>query len=98
VLRTKQLEVLVVPDVFEVIDWHGIFNIRATSFEVGAYCCLPKSVYSKVTREFGTDSNSWSAGKPTRSRAAFLGNSASAVALMQSRQRWPGSGLRVLTT
>jgi hypothetical protein len=66
VLRTKQLEALVIPDVFEVIDWHGIFKIRATSFEVGAYCCLPKSVYSKVTREFGTDSNSWSDLAPAK--------------------------------
>lgn len=49
---TKQLEALVTPDVFEVIDWPGIFNIRATPLKEALENTFRHPVYSNVTLEF----------------------------------------------
>lgn len=49
---TKQLEALVTPDIFEVIDWPGIFNIRATPLREALETTFQHPVYSKVTLEF----------------------------------------------
>jgi hypothetical protein len=34
---TKQLEALVTPDIFEVIDWPGIFAVRPTPLKDALY-------------------------------------------------------------
>jgi len=49
---TKQLEALVTPDIFEVIDWPGIFNVRATPLKEALYATFRDPVYSKVVLEF----------------------------------------------
>jgi nucleoside-diphosphate-sugar epimerase len=49
---TKQLEALVTPDVFEVIDWPGIFNVRATPLKEALYSTFRDPVYSKVALDF----------------------------------------------
>jgi nucleoside-diphosphate-sugar epimerase len=49
---TKQLEALITPDIFEVIDWPGIFGVKATPLRTAlqqAYC---DPVYSKFVLEF----------------------------------------------
>ena len=50
---TKQLEALVTPDVFEVIDWPGIFGVTATPLtsRAGARRSSIPS-YSKIVLEF----------------------------------------------
>ncbi|MGB8028535.1 MAG: NAD-dependent epimerase/dehydratase family protein [Terracidiphilus sp.] len=49
---TKQLEALVTPDVFEVIDWPGIFSVRATPLKEALQTTFRHPVYSKVALEF----------------------------------------------
>jgi nucleoside-diphosphate-sugar epimerase len=48
----KQLEALVTPDVFEVIDWPGIFNVRATPLREALDATFNDPVYSKVELAF----------------------------------------------
>ncbi|MGO8796575.1 MAG: hypothetical protein ACLQLC_17270 [Candidatus Sulfotelmatobacter sp.] len=48
----KQLEALVTPDVFEVIDWPGIFNVRATPLKEALQKTFRHPVYSEVALEF----------------------------------------------
>ena len=49
---TKQLEALVTPDVFEVIDWPGIFNVRVTPLQQALQATFRDPTYSKVALEF----------------------------------------------
>ncbi len=49
---TRQLEALVTPDVFEVIDWPGIFNVRATPLRDALFTTFRDPVYSKVVLDF----------------------------------------------
>src|SRR5207248_10906045 len=48
----KQLEALVTPDVFEVIDWPSIFNVRATPLCEALNATFRDPTYSGVTLEF----------------------------------------------
>jgi nucleoside-diphosphate-sugar epimerase len=48
----RQLEALVTPDVFEVIDWPGIFGVRSTPLKEALYTTFRDPVYSQVTLEF----------------------------------------------
>ena len=48
----KQLEALVTPDLFEVIDWPGIFGIRATALQQALNVTFRDPVYSKVVLAF----------------------------------------------
>ena len=49
---TKQLEALVTPDVFEVIDWPGIFGVKATPLHRALEETFQHPVYSKIVLEF----------------------------------------------
>jgi nucleoside-diphosphate-sugar epimerase len=49
---TKQLAALVTPDVFEVIDWPGIFGVRATPLAEALRQTYQDPVYSNVVLEF----------------------------------------------
>ena len=49
---TTQLEALVVPDVFEVIDWPKIFGVRATPLAEALRQTFQDPIYSTVTLEF----------------------------------------------
>ncbi len=49
---TSQLEALVTPDVFEVIDWPGIFGVRATPLKEALEATFRDPVYSKVVLDF----------------------------------------------
>ncbi len=49
---TKQLEALVTPDVFDVIDWPGIFSVRSTSLESALEETFRHPVYSQVALTF----------------------------------------------
>jgi nucleoside-diphosphate-sugar epimerase len=49
---TRQLEALVTPDVFEVIDWPGIFSVTPTPLRKALEITFLDPVYSKVTLEF----------------------------------------------
>jgi nucleoside-diphosphate-sugar epimerase len=49
---TKQLEALVTPDVFEVIDWPGIFDVKATPLKVALAETYRHPVYSQIVLEF----------------------------------------------
>ncbi len=49
---TKQLEALVTPDVFEVIDWPGIFSVRPTPLREALETTFLDPVYSPVVLEF----------------------------------------------
>jgi nucleoside-diphosphate-sugar epimerase len=49
---TKQLEALVTPDEFEVIDWPGIFKVRSTPLDDALAETFQDPVYSKVTLQF----------------------------------------------
>ena len=49
---TEQLRALVTPDVFEVIDWPGIFGVRPTPLEKALDETFGHPVYSKVVLEF----------------------------------------------
>jgi nucleoside-diphosphate-sugar epimerase len=48
----RQLEALVTPDVFEVIDWPGIFGVRATPLQEALNQTFRDPVYSKVVLDF----------------------------------------------
>jgi nucleoside-diphosphate-sugar epimerase len=48
----KQLEALVTPDVFEVIDWPGVFGVRATPLREALEVTFRDPVYSKVVLDF----------------------------------------------
>ena len=49
---TKQLRALVTPDVFEVIDWPGIFGVRATPLREALHETFNDPVYSAIILEF----------------------------------------------
>jgi len=49
---TKQLEALVTPDVFEVIDWPGIFGVRSTPLAEALNITFRDPKYSQVTLDF----------------------------------------------
>ena len=49
---TKQLEALVTPDVFEVIDWPGIFGVKATSLKTALADTYRHPTYSQIVLEF----------------------------------------------
>ena len=49
---TKQLEALVTPDVFDVIDWPGIFGVRSTKLEAALEETFRHPVYSQVALTF----------------------------------------------
>jgi nucleoside-diphosphate-sugar epimerase len=49
---TKQLEALVTPDVFEVIDWPGIFQVRSTPLKEAFYSTFRDPVYAQVALDF----------------------------------------------
>ena len=48
----KQLEALTTPDVFEVIDWPGIFGVRSTPLKEALERTFRDPVYSKVVLDF----------------------------------------------
>ncbi len=48
----KQLEALVTLDVFEVIDWPGIFGVRATPLQEALNIAFRDPTYSKVVLDF----------------------------------------------
>jgi nucleoside-diphosphate-sugar epimerase len=48
----KQLEALVTPDVFEVIDWPRIFGVRATPLEEALNATFRDPMYSSVVLDF----------------------------------------------
>ena len=48
----KQLEALVTPDVFELIDWPSIFGVRSTPLEEALETTFRDPVYSKVALDF----------------------------------------------
>ncbi len=48
----KQLEALVTPDVFEVIDWPSIFNVRSTSLAEALNVTFRDPNYSKIVLDF----------------------------------------------
>jgi nucleoside-diphosphate-sugar epimerase len=48
----RQLEALVTPDVFEVIDWPGEFGVRATPLQEALNQTFRDPVYSSVVLEF----------------------------------------------
>ena len=48
----KQLQALVTPDVFDVIDWPGIFGVRATPLKEALEKTFRDPVYSQVALEF----------------------------------------------
>jgi nucleoside-diphosphate-sugar epimerase len=49
---TRQLEALVIPETFEVIDWPAIFNIRATPLAEALRETFQHPVYSRVVLDF----------------------------------------------
>ena len=49
---TTQLQALVLPDIFEVIDWPGIFGVRPTPLKDALYETFHHPVYSKIVLEF----------------------------------------------
>jgi len=49
---TKQLEALVTPDVFEVIDWPGLFGVKPTPLKTALAETYRHPVYSRVVLEF----------------------------------------------
>ncbi|WP_445492848.1 NAD-dependent epimerase/dehydratase family protein [Rhodopseudomonas sp. RCAM05734] len=49
---TKQLEALVTPDIFEVIDWPGIFSVSPTPLNVALRTTFQDPKYSKIVLEF----------------------------------------------
>jgi nucleoside-diphosphate-sugar epimerase len=48
----KQLEALVTPDLFEVIDWPSIFGVRSTPLREAMETTFRHPVYSKVALDF----------------------------------------------
>jgi nucleoside-diphosphate-sugar epimerase len=49
---TRQLEALVTPDVFEVIDWPGIFGVKATPLQTALAETYRHPTYSQIVLEF----------------------------------------------
>jgi len=49
---TKQLEALVTPDVFEVIDWPAIFGVNATNLDEALRETFQDPVYSQIALSF----------------------------------------------
>ena len=49
---TKQLAALVIPETFEVIDWPGIFGVRATPLRDAMMETFRDPTYSSITLEF----------------------------------------------
>jgi nucleoside-diphosphate-sugar epimerase len=49
---TKQLEALVTPDVFEVIDWPGLFGVNPTPLKAALAETYCHPVYSRIVLEF----------------------------------------------
>jgi nucleoside-diphosphate-sugar epimerase len=49
---TKQLQALVTPDVFEVIDWPGIFGVQATPLKAALAETFRHKTYSQIALEF----------------------------------------------
>jgi nucleoside-diphosphate-sugar epimerase len=49
---TKQLEALVTPDVFEVIDWPKLFNVPSTSLKAALSETFRDPVFSQIALEF----------------------------------------------
>lgn len=49
---TKQLEALVTPDSFEIIDWPGIFGVRSTPLDEALHATFNDPTYSGVVLEF----------------------------------------------
>ncbi len=49
---TGQLEALVTPDIFEVIDWPGIFGVRATPLREALEITFRDPRYSEITLDF----------------------------------------------
>jgi nucleoside-diphosphate-sugar epimerase len=49
---TKQLEALVTPDIFEVIDWPGIFGVRATPLRDALFEAFRDPRYAAIALEF----------------------------------------------
>lgn len=49
---SKQLEALVSPDIFEVIDWPGIFGVPATPLKEAFQITFQDPIYSKIALEF----------------------------------------------
>ena len=49
---SKQLEALVTPDVFEVIDWPGIFGVRATPLKEALHETFRNPEYSSIVLEY----------------------------------------------
>ena len=48
----RQLEALVTPDVFEVIDWPGIFGVRSTPLKEAFYSTFRDPTYAQVALDF----------------------------------------------
>ena len=48
----RQLEALVTPDIFEVIDWPAIFNVRATPLQQALNQTFQDPTYSSVVLDF----------------------------------------------
>lgn len=48
----RQLEALVTPDIFEVIDWPGIFGVQSTPLQQALNQTFRDPVYSKVVLDF----------------------------------------------
>ena len=49
---TRQLEALVTPDVFEVIDWPGIFGVKATPLKAALSATFRHPDYAQIVLEF----------------------------------------------
>jgi nucleoside-diphosphate-sugar epimerase len=49
---TKQLEALVTPDVFEVIDWPGLFGVKPTPLKAALAETYRHPAYSQIVLEF----------------------------------------------
>ena len=49
---TKQLQALVTPDIFEIIDWPAIFGVRATPLKQALEETFGHPLYSKIVLEF----------------------------------------------
>jgi hypothetical protein len=49
---TKQLEALVIPEVFEVIDWPAIFGVKATPLKTALAETYGHPVYSQIVLDF----------------------------------------------
>jgi nucleoside-diphosphate-sugar epimerase len=49
---TKQLEALVTPDIFEVIDWPAIFDVKATELKAAMIETFQHPTYSAISLEF----------------------------------------------